>query len=246
MLSSPCDVPAIACIHCASAKTRCDKRVPCSRCAEKDLQCEARFARRRRAQIVPIRSPSKQSDSTLSPNSESAFVSMVTQDPHPESSTIQPNTPLPPHRPDLPGGKTYPLPNLITNGHPFDSPNSSGRELDEIMGLDQDLLEGEYQDLMMWNQYSLFPDPDELQATPEMPPAMGLNGSSMVSESLSLVYPMSTASAMNSTRNGSISLETVPSLSPSHTLELPAWLQIWNLTNNSIWSMSLSLTFKRS
>jgi hypothetical protein len=142
---------------------------------------------------------------------------MVPPDPHAESSTIQPNTPLPPHRPDLPRVKTYPLPNVITNGHAFDSPDSSGRELDAIMGLDQDLLEGEYQDLMMWNQYSLFPDPDELQTTPGMPPTMGLNGSSMGSESLSLGYPISTASAMSSTRNGSTSLETVPSLSPSHT-----------------------------
>ncbi|KAH7326236.1 hypothetical protein B0I35DRAFT_474907 [Stachybotrys elegans] len=36
----------IACQNCANAKTGCDKRVPCSRCAEKALPCEARFARR--------------------------------------------------------------------------------------------------------------------------------------------------------------------------------------------------------
>lgn len=36
----------IACQNCASAKTGCDKRVPCSRCAEKGLACAARFARR--------------------------------------------------------------------------------------------------------------------------------------------------------------------------------------------------------
>lgn len=36
----------IACQNCASAKTGCDKRVPCSRCAEKNLPCAARFARR--------------------------------------------------------------------------------------------------------------------------------------------------------------------------------------------------------
>ncbi|CAK7266565.1 hypothetical protein SEPCBS119000_002095 [Sporothrix epigloea] len=36
----------IACINCANAKTGCDKRVPCSRCAEKNLSCAARFARR--------------------------------------------------------------------------------------------------------------------------------------------------------------------------------------------------------
>lgn len=36
----------IACQNCATAKTGCDKRVPCSRCAEKGLTCEARYARR--------------------------------------------------------------------------------------------------------------------------------------------------------------------------------------------------------
>lgn len=217
MLASPCDVPAIACIHCASAKTRCDKRVPCSRCAEKDLQCEARFARRRRSQRPPIRSPSTKA--ALSPLSGNGLVQIVPQEPHTESATIQPNTPLPqpPQRPDLPQRKTYPLPNLITAGHAFGTPpNSSGRELDAIMTLDDDLLDGEYQDLMMWNQYSLFPDTDELQNVPGIPPSMELNGSSLTSESLSLGYSMPTPGAISSnTRNGS--LETVPSLTPSHT-----------------------------
>lgn len=36
----------IACQNCASAKTGCDKKVPCTRCSEKNLACEARFARR--------------------------------------------------------------------------------------------------------------------------------------------------------------------------------------------------------
>ncbi|KAI6363185.1 hypothetical protein MCOR25_005971 [Pyricularia grisea] len=36
----------IACQNCANAKTGCDKRVPCSRCAEKNLDCAARYARR--------------------------------------------------------------------------------------------------------------------------------------------------------------------------------------------------------
>ncbi|OIW23648.1 hypothetical protein CONLIGDRAFT_686569 [Coniochaeta ligniaria NRRL 30616] len=36
----------IACGNCASAKTGCDKRVPCQRCREKNLECTPRFARR--------------------------------------------------------------------------------------------------------------------------------------------------------------------------------------------------------
>ncbi|KAH7026271.1 uncharacterized protein B0I36DRAFT_247834 [Microdochium trichocladiopsis] len=52
MEPSPGGVPTIAgktpiaCLNCAQAKTGCDKRVPCSRCAEKNLDCAARFARR--------------------------------------------------------------------------------------------------------------------------------------------------------------------------------------------------------
>ncbi|KAK4669149.1 uncharacterized protein QC763_200490 [Podospora pseudopauciseta] len=36
----------ISCQNCATAKTGCDKKVPCTRCAEKSLHCEARYARR--------------------------------------------------------------------------------------------------------------------------------------------------------------------------------------------------------
>ncbi|KAI1467869.1 uncharacterized protein F4812DRAFT_380629 [Daldinia caldariorum] len=36
----------IACLNCAQAKTGCDKRVPCARCSDKNLECQARFARR--------------------------------------------------------------------------------------------------------------------------------------------------------------------------------------------------------
>lgn len=40
-----CRTP-IACINCATAKAGCDKKVPCSRCADKNLPCAPRFARR--------------------------------------------------------------------------------------------------------------------------------------------------------------------------------------------------------
>jgi hypothetical protein len=36
----------IACLNCANAKAGCDKNVPCTRCYEKNLPCEARYARR--------------------------------------------------------------------------------------------------------------------------------------------------------------------------------------------------------
>ncbi|EHK16548.1 uncharacterized protein TRIVIDRAFT_227405 [Trichoderma virens Gv29-8] len=59
--SSPCisGRTLIACQNCANAKTGCDKKIPCSRCMEKNLQCTARYARRaskaaiRAAQAAP-------------------------------------------------------------------------------------------------------------------------------------------------------------------------------------------------
>lgn len=55
----------IACQNCASAKTGCDKKIPCSRCLEKNLQCIARYARR--ASKAAIRAAA-QAASSLSAN----------------------------------------------------------------------------------------------------------------------------------------------------------------------------------
>ncbi|KAI1824590.1 hypothetical protein F4861DRAFT_253198 [Xylaria intraflava] len=52
----------IACAHCATAKTGCDKQVPsCSRCRDKGIPCEIRYARRT-ARIGAIR---KQRSATM-------------------------------------------------------------------------------------------------------------------------------------------------------------------------------------
>lgn len=56
----------IACQNCASAKTGCDKKIPCSRCLEKNIQCIARYARR--ASKAAIRAAA-QAASSLSTNS---------------------------------------------------------------------------------------------------------------------------------------------------------------------------------
>ncbi|KAM6487947.1 hypothetical protein HDV62DRAFT_396665 [Trichoderma sp. SZMC 28011] len=54
----------IACQNCASAKTGCDKKIPCSRCIDKNLQCTARYARR--ASKAAIRAAQATSSSTKS------------------------------------------------------------------------------------------------------------------------------------------------------------------------------------
>lgn len=67
-LPPPANIPtvagrtSIACLNCASAKTGCDKRVPCSRCADKSLPCAARFARRSSKLIARAIAASEASD----------------------------------------------------------------------------------------------------------------------------------------------------------------------------------------
>lgn len=67
-LSHPCisGRSLIACQNCASAKTGCDKKLPCSRCLEKNLHCITRYARR--ASKVAQRAAA-QAASSLSTNS---------------------------------------------------------------------------------------------------------------------------------------------------------------------------------
>ncbi|KAK0638790.1 hypothetical protein B0T16DRAFT_231356 [Cercophora newfieldiana] len=73
----------IACQNCANAKTGCDKRVPCSRCAEKNLPCAARFARRSSKAAVRAAAAS------------AAFTSGMAQQPHglPQPPLAQPTQP---------------------------------------------------------------------------------------------------------------------------------------------------------
>ncbi|KAG9246024.1 hypothetical protein BJ878DRAFT_317681 [Calycina marina] len=44
----------IACSSCAAAKAGCDKKVPCSRCADKNITCSPRFARRMKNGITRL------------------------------------------------------------------------------------------------------------------------------------------------------------------------------------------------
>lgn len=127
----------------------------------------------------------------------------IPQDTSTESGTVQVNTQVTPQPPHLTRRKTYPLPTLASGENTFEtpSPSVSVHDIDTMMSLDSDLLDGDYQDLMMWNQYSFFPNTNrEPQNGSGMPPALALAASSLVSEGLPLGYPLST-----------------PSLSSSHT-----------------------------
>jgi len=162
----------IACQNCASAKTGCDKRVPCSRCAEKNLPCAARFARRsskaavRAAQAGVVfngqlaTSPSQvqavtpafmdmdpalaKSDSPV--RSPTNMEPVGTMDPRlqgsPQQSPQQKKSPAHSHM----GPDEFPSPHTRVDGG-----------LDEFMALGNDFVSPDagYHDLLVWPDYPI-------------------------------------------------------------------------------------------
>lgn len=68
----------IACQNCANAKTGCDKRVPCSRCAEKNLPCAARFARRSSKAAARAAQANAAMNNQLAPGTQRPPVTSIT------------------------------------------------------------------------------------------------------------------------------------------------------------------------
>ncbi|KAL2064533.1 hypothetical protein VTL71DRAFT_3670 [Oculimacula yallundae] len=160
----------IACINCANAKTGCDKAVPCSRCSEKNLPCEARFARR--SGKASMRSASLSGAVSTQRNSRSPTA----------TNRLAPKVPTPVQTPILAAGSplevpqiqdspqkvqtpVYTMQGLNFGNTPFNtSPCESVPGMEPFICLnDEDLLnvDTSYQDLMMWNQY-----PSELEMYP--------------------------------------------------------------------------------
>lgn len=132
----------IACINCASAKTGCDKRVPCSRCADKSLPCAARFARRSSKLFARTNPASEAASQALKPVSkETAPI---------ESTPSLPST-NPPIDPRL-QSTMHQQPNTI-----LDEQSPAKLELfDDFMPYG-DTLDSNgvyYQDLLSWNDLS--------------------------------------------------------------------------------------------
>jgi hypothetical protein len=205
----------IACINCASAKTGCDKRVPCSRCAEKNLPCEARFARR--TAKAAHRSASSSSISTLGtiqtaqidPNNGNH---LVRKDSSNEGGNFHSGSALDPQMQGSPPKKQeYPPPGLHSVTDAFvPSPNESAHGMDTFMCLNDEFLAEEvnYQDLMIWNQYpselEMYPNSGpELHHPLEIPGFMELAETASSSEAIAN-GSMDTAQSMSNTRATSV------------------------------------------
>ncbi|KAI0134090.1 hypothetical protein BJ170DRAFT_184323 [Xylariales sp. AK1849] len=163
----------IACHNCAQAKTGCDKRVPCARCADKNLPCAARFARRsskaalRAAQAsastvsqVAAPLPRQTSPSATINPAHMEIDSCATRQDSPAKPAQSPGATVPidtrihqqdsPQRKNSPGGS-----HLSVDGYP--SPHTRVEGLDEFMQIGNDFIpqEPNYQDMLMWSDFPL-------------------------------------------------------------------------------------------
>ncbi|KAK6951369.1 hypothetical protein Daesc_007903 [Daldinia eschscholtzii] len=205
----------IACLNCAQAKTGCDKRVPCARCADKNLECQARFARRsskaalRAAQATAAAMSSTQNQITLPPQTSPttpattvnpAFMdidqAVIKPDPpikssmSPENSgnsmTIDPRI----QQHESPAKKNSPA-NSHMSADDFPSPHPRVEGLDDFLHMGNDFIppEPNYQDMLVWTDYPLdldiYTNNMPLQADVPMPTFTELSDISSNSEHMS-------------------------------------------------------------
>lgn len=195
----------IACQNCANAKTGCDKRVPCSRCAEKNLPCAARFARRsskaaaRAAQAsTALGIHAQVTAGVQSPPVPSVSVSpsMMELDQAMPDKT-QPGEGSPGNEAGAPIDPKYASPlqkPTSSQAHfspsEFPSPHSKLDMMSDFMQLSSEFVtpEPNYSDLLVWPDYSLgltsdmYSNPLALRPDMAMPPFSDFSDVSSSSE----------------------------------------------------------------
>ncbi|KAI1389458.1 uncharacterized protein F4822DRAFT_398405 [Hypoxylon trugodes] len=169
----------IACLNCAQAKTGCDKRVPCARCADKNLECQARFARRSSKAAL------RAAQATAAMNSTHTQVTLPPQEPPTPATTVNPSfmdldqstikqdtpikTSMSPdsnnntmtidpriQQHESPVKKNSPA-NSQMGSDDFPSPHPRVDGLDDFLHLGNDFIpqEPNYQDMLVWQEYPL-------------------------------------------------------------------------------------------
>ncbi|CAN8106104.1 unnamed protein product [Discula destructiva] len=165
----------IACQNCANAKTGCDKRVPCSRCAEKNLPCAARFARRSSKAAARAAQASAAFSNSLvagvpGPHGPSISPSMMNIDhslPLPISSdngspSSEPVSVVDPSLQADPSQHQSPPEQSHFSPVEFPSPHSKMDMMQDFMHINNDFAtpDPSYSDLLVWPDYSLDLGPD--------------------------------------------------------------------------------------
>ncbi|KAI8268877.1 hypothetical protein K4K58_003663 [Colletotrichum sp. SAR11_239] len=208
----------IACQNCANAKTGCDKRVPCSRCAEKNLPCAARFARRSSKAAVRAAQASAAFQQQMMPTVPQpppaqpvAFMdldpTLPKQDSPGKMSTGSPITTMDPRMVEAQMKKSSP-PQSHSSPNEFPSPHSRIEGLDEFMQLNNDFItpETNYQDMMVWPEYPL--ELDMYNQVPISRPDMTMPSFTELSDlsSTSASEPMTASSSRGSIHTRSTSI----------------------------------------
>lgn len=208
----------IACQNCANAKTGCDKRVPCSRCAEKNLPCAARFARRSSKAAVRAAQASAAFQQQMMPTVPQpppaqpvAFMdldpTLPKQDSPGKMSTGSPITTMDPRMVEAQMKKSSP-PQSHSSPNEFPSPHSRIEGLDEFMQLNNDFItpDTNYQDMMVWPEYPL--ELDMYNQAPISRPDMTMPSFTELSDlsSTSASEPMTASSSRGSIHTRSTSI----------------------------------------
>ncbi|KAG7120208.1 Transcription factor PfmaH like protein [Verticillium longisporum] len=208
----------IACQNCANAKTGCDKRVPCSRCAEKNLPCAARFARRSSKAAVRAAQASATFQQQLMPPGVQGpqpvhpitFMD-ITPTLSKQASPPQPPTSAVPQTDQIMTSQKSSPSHSHRGSVDFPSPSAHAEALEEFMQLDgidnTDFMNPNpnYQDMMTWPDYSL--DFDMYgNAMGSLPQDLSMPTFADFSDIASTSDPMTTASSRGSTHTRSTSI----------------------------------------
>ncbi|TGO11936.1 hypothetical protein BTUL_0098g00400 [Botrytis tulipae] len=149
----------IACINCASAKTGCDKRVPCSRCSEKNLPCASRYARRSSKAANRSSSSHKKTPPTQEPPHDPMDQDTAPKETLPETKVSPTETPIDPQfMVATPEKNIYPAQDLRFTVDGFGpSPGEGLGGMEHSMFGNTDTINGNvnYHDLMAWSHYPL-------------------------------------------------------------------------------------------
>lgn len=168
----------IACQNCANAKTGCDKQVPCHRCAEKNLSCAPRFARRSSKAAVRAAQASAALSNRTFPGVPTLQVPLPPVPPtimeldH-AGMAISTSSSTTPSREALASSEPIALqPSPQQNANPeqihFGSASLSRVLMDDFPALGNDFIAAgqNYSDMIMWNEYSLLGIGDDLYTPP--------------------------------------------------------------------------------
>ena len=203
----------IACQNCANAKTGCDKRVPCARCAEKNLPCAARFARRSsKAAVRAAQANAAFNNGVMPPPPSQQPQPMVPPVAFMDIDSGMPKSTTPAnHSPPL-GSPIGTIDPRMTDGlqrlphhspEQFTSPGTRMEGMDEILPLGGEFAAPDvaYQDLLLWPvELDMYANQMQLINTPLPPSFTELGDISSGSE------PMTSSSSRGSIHTSSTSI----------------------------------------